>query len=62
MPLTVYCLIPSLKKTANAPSTVWSAGQALSIKFAQRTIGKTEHGGEIPLRSLAGSRGSSSEL
>ena len=62
MPLLVSRLIISLKKTANSPSMVWSAGQVSSIGFARRTIGGTEHGGDVPLRSCIGGRRSLSEL
>ena len=56
MPLTVVRLILSLKKTANSPSTIWSAGQVSSIMFARCTIGGTECGGDVPLESFVGRR------
>ena len=63
MPLMVTRLILSLKKTAKTPDTIWSAGRVPSIKFARRTIGDTEHGGDaIPLRFFFAGRGSVSEL
>ena len=62
MPLMVSRLILSLKKTANSSSTVWSAGQVSSIKFARHTIGGTERRDDVPLRSFVGERGSVSEL
>ena len=55
-------LILSLKKAANGPSTVWSAGQVSSIKFARRTIGGTGRDGDVPSRSFIGGRWSVSEL
>ena len=62
MPLMVTRLILSLKKAANSPSTIWSAGQVSSMMFARRTIGGTEHGGDVPLRTFVRRRRSVSEL
>ena len=56
MPFMVTRLILSLKKAANSPSTIWSAGQVSGMMFAQRTIGGTEHGGDVPSRSFVGRR------
>ena len=41
-------LILSLEMTARTPDTIWSARQVSSIKFARRTIGGTERGGDVP--------------
>ena len=63
MPLMVTRLILSLKKAAKTRGAIWNARQVSSIKFARRTIGGTEHGGDaIPLRSFVGGRGLVSEL
>ena len=56
MPLMVARLILSLKKAANSPSTIWSAGQVSSIMFARRTIGGTEYDSDVPLRLFVGRR------
>ena len=63
MPVVVTRLIISLRKTASSPSTIWSAGQAVStVSFAQHTIGGSEHGIDLPLRSIVGKRRSVSDL
>jgi hypothetical protein len=62
MPIMITRLILSLKKATTTPGTMWSAGQVSSIKFARRTIGGTEGGGDVPLSPLVGGRRSVSEL
>jgi hypothetical protein len=63
MPLMVTRLILSLKKAAKTPDTIWSAGQVPSMNFARRTIGGTDRGGDVPLRSfVGGGRSGVSEL
>ena len=55
-------LILSLKKTANSPSAVWSAGQVSGIKFARRSIGGAVPGGDVSLTTFVGGTRSVSEL
>ena len=62
MPLAVTRLVLSLKKAANSPGSLWSlsgTGQIESARFARRTVGGTERGGNIVLGYLS-SEGSSS--
>ena len=61
MPLMITRLILSLKKIAKTPDPVWSADQVPSIKFARRTIGGTERGGDVLSRSFVEGRRSFSE-
>jgi hypothetical protein len=57
VPLMVTRLMLSLKKAANAPTSVWSladAPQPGSVRFAHHTIGGTERPeGDISMRNLS---------
>ena len=63
MPLMISRLILSLKKATKSPGAIWSAHQVSGIRFALRSTGGTDHGGDvIPLRAFVGGRGPISEL